>query len=86
MFFDSFRIKYILQKILSKIKDKSITHNIFRTQHNDSIMYRFCSNAFIEYMLAGKILSDYNKLFSPNDYKRNDKIIFKYVKDKYGKP
>ena len=36
-------------------------------------------------MLAGKNLLDYTKLFSPNDYKKNDKIIYKYFKDKYGK-
>ena len=42
----------------------------------------FCI-AFIEYMLAGKTLLDYS--FSPNDYKKNDKIIYKCSKDKYGK-
>ena len=35
--FDSFRIEYILQEVLSKIKDKSITHKIFRIQDDDSI-------------------------------------------------
>ena len=41
----------------------------------------FCI-AFIEYMLAGKTLLDYTNLFSPNDYKKNGKIIYKYFKDK----
>ena len=41
--------------------------------------------AFIEFMLAGKAVLDYTNLFSPNDYKKNDKIICKYFKDKYGK-
>ena len=27
-------------------------------------------------MLAGKTLKDYTNLFSPNDYKKNDKIIY----------
>ena len=36
-------------------------------------------------MLAGKTFSDYVDLFSPNDYKENDKIIYKYFKDKYGR-
>ena len=75
------------KKILSKIKDlKSIIHNILRTQDNDSIMYGFCSNALIAYIFAGKVLLHFTKLFSPNDYKRNDKIILKCVKEKYGKP
>ena len=38
--------------------------------------------AFIEYMLTGKNLLDYTNLFSPNDYKKNEKIIYKYFKDK----
>ena len=35
VYFDSFRIKYIPQESLNQ--DKSITHNIFRIQDNESI-------------------------------------------------
>ena len=38
------------------------------------LLLLFCI-AFIEYMLAWKTLSDYTNLFTPNDYKKNDKII-----------
>ena len=36
---------------------------------------------FIVYMLAGKTLTDYNGLFSPNDFflKKNDKTILNYI-------
>ena len=34
-------------------------------------------------MLSGKTLLDYTNFFSPNDYQKNDKIIYKYFKDKY---
>ena len=68
-----------------KIKDKSMTHNIFGIQSDDSIMCWFSCIAFIEYMIAGKAFLDYTNLFSPNDWKKNDKIIYKYLKDKYGK-
>ena len=34
----------------------------------------------IEYMLAGKNLFDYTNLVSPNDYKKNAKIMYKYLK------
>ena len=44
-------------------------------------MCGFYCIAFIEYMLAGKNLLNYNNLLSPNDYKKNDKIIYKYFKD-----
>ena len=45
----------------------------------------FYCTAFIEYVLAEKSLLDYTYLLSPNDHKKNDKIIYKYVKDKYGR-
>ena len=33
-------------------------------------------------MLAEKTLLDCTNVFSPGDYKKNDKIIYKYFKDK----
>ena len=72
------------QGVLNKIKDKSITHNIFRIQDNDYIMCGFYCIAFIEYMVAGKTLLDYTNSFSLNDYKKNDKITYMYFKEKYG--
>ena len=83
MYFDSLGIEYIPQEVLNKIKDKSITHNIFTIQDNESIMFGFYCIAFTEYMLAGKTLLDYTNLFSPNDYKKNDTRIYKCFKDKY---
>ena len=37
----TFEIEYIPREVLNKIKDKSITHNIFRIQDNESIMCGF---------------------------------------------
>ena len=79
-------IKYIPKEVLSKIKEKCLTRNIFRIEHNDSIICVFYCIAFIEYMLTGKALLDYTNLFSPNDYEKNNKIMYKYFNDKYGKP
>ena len=76
IYFDSFGSKYIPQEVLNKIRDKSITHDIFRIQDNESILCGFYCTTFIEYMLAGKSLFDYTNLFSPNDYRKNDKIIY----------
>ena len=58
VYFDSFGIEYIPQEVLNKIRDKSITHNIFSIQNNDSIICRFYCIDFIAYMLAGKTLLD----------------------------
>ena len=37
-------------------------------------MCGFYCMAFIKFMLTGKTLFHYTNLFSPNDYKKNDKI------------
>ena len=66
--FDSLGIEYIPQEVLKKIKDKSIAHNIFRTQYNESIMCGFYFITFIEYMLEEKTWLDYPNLFSPKNY------------------
>ena len=80
-----FWIEYIPQGVLNKFNDKLITHNIFRIQDNESILCEFYCIAFIEYTLVEKTLLNHSNLFSPNDYKKNDKVIFKYSKDEYGK-
>ena len=81
----SFGIEYIPQEVLNKIRDKLITHNIYRIQDSNSVMCGFYCIAFIEYMIPEKTLLDYTNLFFPSDYKNNDNIINKYFKDKYVK-
>ena len=43
-------------------------------------MCGYFGNGFIGFMLKGKSLLDYTKLFSPSDYEKNYKIILKYFK------
>ena len=85
VYFDSFGNEYIPEEVLNKIKDKLINHNIFGIDDNESIVCGFCCIGFIQYMLARKTLLHYTNLFSPNDYKKNEKITYKYFKDKYVK-
>ena len=54
-------------------------------QDDDSVMYGFYCVAFIEYLIAGKTLLVYTNLFSPNDYQKNDNIIYKFFLYKYGR-
>ena len=58
---------------------------MFRIPDNESIMYGIHCISFTEYMLVGKTLLDYTNFFSPSNYKKNEKIIYKYFKDKYVK-
>ena len=41
-------------------------------------MYRYFFIEFIDFMLKGTSLLDDTNLFSPNEYKKNGKIILKY--------
>ena len=62
MYFDSLSIEYIPQEVLIKMKDKSITHNIFRIPSDDSSISGFYCIGFIEYLLQEK--STYSLLAS----------------------
>ena len=76
--FDSFGVEHIPKEIKEFVKNKNITANIFRIQANDSIMCRYFCIGFIDFMLAGKTLTEYTNLFPPNNFKKNDDIILNY--------
>ena len=75
-YFDSFGVEQIPKEIKAFINhtfssashDKNITTNIFRIQAYDSIMCGYFCIGFIDYMLAGKTLTEYTNLFSPNNF------------------
>ena len=76
LYFHSFGIKCIPQEVLNKNKDKSVRHNELRIQDKDCIMCGFYCIAFIEYMIAERTLFDCTNLFSPNGYKKKNKVIY----------
>ena len=45
-------------------------------------MCGFYCIGFIEYMIAGKALLNYTSFLSPDNYKENEKTVYKYFKDK----
>ena len=65
-YFDSFGVEHI---------PKDIKKKFFRIQTYDSIMCGCSSIGFIYFILAGKTLTDFTNLFSPNIFKRNDDIF-----------
>ena len=77
--FDSFGVEHIPKQIKKFINcPSSIKTNIFRIQAYDSIMCGYFCIGFINFMLAGKTLTNFTNLFSPNNFKRNDDIILNY--------
>ena len=81
VYFDSFGVEYVPEEIKEFIGNKNIKANIFRVQANDSVMCGYFCIGFIDFMLAGKKLTDFTSMFSPYDFKKNDNIILSYFKD-----
>ena len=78
-YFDSFGVEHIPKEIKEFIHcSLSITANIFRIQARDLIMCGYFCIGFIDFMLAGKILTVFTNLFSLNNFKKNDDIILNY--------
>ena len=74
-YFDSFRVEHIPKEIKAFINNKNIITNIFRIQAYYSIMCGYFCIVFIDFMLAGKELTDYTNLFFPHDFRKNGNII-----------
>ena len=77
-YFHSFGVEHIPKEIEPFIGSKNIKTNIFRMQAYDSIMCGYFCIGFIDFMLAGKTLTEFTNLFSPNNFKKNDDIILNY--------
>ena len=78
IYFDSFGVEYIPKEIKAFINNKNIKTYIFRVQAYDSIICGYFCIGFIDLMFAGKTLTEYTNLFSPNNSKKNDDIILNY--------
>ena len=80
IYFDSFCVEDIPKEIKAfnnnnnNNNNKNITTNIFRIQAYDSIICGYFCIGFIDFMLAGKNLTEY----APNNFKKNDDIILNY--------
>ena len=79
VYFDSFGVEHIPKEIKKFIDNKDIKANIFRLQAYDSVRCGYFCIEFINYMFDGKSLIDFTSLFSPHDFKKNDKIIKKNI-------
>ena len=75
-------LNMFLKKLKEFIGNKNIKANIFRVQENNSVMCGYFCIGLIDFMLAGKKLTDFTTLFSRYDFDKNDKIILRYFKDR----
>ena len=63
VYFDSFGVERIPKEIKTFINNKNIITNIFRIQAYASIMCGYFCIGFIDFMLAGKTLTEHRKFF-----------------------
>ena len=77
IYFDSFGVEHIPKEIKTFIIIKT---NILTIQGYDSIMCGYFCIRFIDFMFAGKTLTEYTNLFSRNNFKKNDDIILDYLR------
>ena len=74
-YFDSFGVEYIRKEVKkffegSAIKASTITTNVYRFQVYDLVMFKYFCIGFIDFILKGKSLIDFNNLFSTNNFKK----------------
>ena len=80
VYFDSFGVEHVTEEIKEFIGNRNIKANIFQVQANNSVMCGHFCIGFIDFMLAGKKLTDFTSLVSPHDFKKSDDIILSYFK------
>ena len=67
---DSFGVEHIPKEIKKRIRNENIKTDIFRIQAYDSRMYRYFCIGLIDFTVKGKSLTEFNKLFSPKNFKK----------------
>ena len=81
VYLDSFGVEHVPEEIKEFVGNKNIIANIFQVQANNSVMCGYFRIRFIDFMLAGKNMTDFTSMFSTYDFKENDHIILSYFKD-----
>ena len=68
VYFNSIDVEHVPEEIKEFVGNKNKIANIFRRQANNSVMCRYFCIEFIDFMVAGKKLTDFTSIFSPYDF------------------
>ena len=79
----SFGVEHGSEEIKEFVGNKNIIANIFGAKANNLVIFGYVCIGFIDFMLAGKNLTDFTSMSSPNDFKKNDSIILSCFKDEW---
>ena len=77
-YFDSFGVEHTPKEIRTFIQNENLKANIFRIQAYNSVMSEYFCIEFIDFMLVGKILTDFTNLFSSNNFLKSNDINLNY--------
>ena len=71
---------YVNTKTVTYFDSFGVEHipNIFGINNYDSIMCGYFCIGSIDFMFKGNSLTDFNNLYSPDNFKKNDDIILDY--------
>ena len=83
VYFDSFGVEHVPEKIKEFVGNENIKANIFRVQAKNSVICGYFCIGFIDFMLAGKKFTDFTNMFLRYDFKKNGNIILTYFKDEW---
>ena len=83
VYFDSFGVEHVPEEIKEFVGNENIKANIFRVQAKNSVICGYFCIGFIDFMLAGKKVTDFTNMFLRYDFKKNDNIIPTYFKDEW---
>ena len=78
IYFDSFGVEHVPKEIKKFIGHENTKTNILRMQEDNSIICGYFCIEIIDFLFVGKKLINVTSLFSPHDFKENDKIILNY--------
>ena len=81
VYFNGFGVEHVSEEIKEFIGNKNIKPSIFRVQPNNSVMCEYFCTRLIDFMIAGKNLTDFTSIFCPYDFEKSDDIILSYFKD-----
>ena len=66
-------MEHVSEEINEFVGNMLIT--FFEYKQTNSVMCGYFCIAFIDFMLAGKKMTDFTNFFSPHDFQKNDKMM-----------
>ena len=79
VYFDSFGVEHVPEEIKEFVR-KRHKSKLFSSTSKQLVMCRYFCTGFLDFMLAGKKLTDFTNTFSPHDFKKNGNLILSYLK------